>query len=158
MNARSSRPLAGEQRKLAAILAADVVGYSRLMKRDESATHLQFGYMLPINDKFDVFISGGPSFFHISQELVTDVTFIEEGPPYTNITVLPAIEKVKDGATGYNFGVDGTYFVYTTEKYRLGVGGFLRFTGASADLNFNGQTIETDLGGAQFAIGGRLRF
>ena len=31
-------PLAREQRKLAAILAADVVGYSRLMGRDGSGT------------------------------------------------------------------------------------------------------------------------
>ena len=31
-------PLVREQRKLAAILAADVVGYSRLMGRDESGT------------------------------------------------------------------------------------------------------------------------
>jgi len=30
--------LAGEQRRLAAIVAADVVGYSRLMGRDESGT------------------------------------------------------------------------------------------------------------------------
>jgi adenylate cyclase len=30
--------VAREQRKLAAILAADVVGYSRLMGRDESGT------------------------------------------------------------------------------------------------------------------------
>jgi class 3 adenylate cyclase len=33
---RGEIPLAREQRKLAAILAADVVGYSRLMRRDES--------------------------------------------------------------------------------------------------------------------------
>jgi class 3 adenylate cyclase len=31
-------PVARERRKLAAILAADVVGYSRLMGRDESGT------------------------------------------------------------------------------------------------------------------------
>src|SRR5262245_25211238 len=31
-------PVAREQRKLAAIVAADVVGYSRLMGRDESGT------------------------------------------------------------------------------------------------------------------------
>jgi hypothetical protein len=31
-------PLAREQRKLAAIVAADVVGYSRLMGRDESGS------------------------------------------------------------------------------------------------------------------------
>ena len=38
MNARGSCPLAREQRKLAAILAADVVGYSRLMRCNESGT------------------------------------------------------------------------------------------------------------------------
>ncbi|MEK7994411.1 MAG: hypothetical protein AAB403_11465, partial [Planctomycetota bacterium] len=34
----SEVPLAREQRRLAAILTADVVGYSRLMGRDESGT------------------------------------------------------------------------------------------------------------------------
>ena len=34
--------MAREQRKLAAILAADVVGYSRLMGRDESGTLARF--------------------------------------------------------------------------------------------------------------------
>ena len=32
------RPVVREQRKLTAVLAADVVGYSRLMERDESGT------------------------------------------------------------------------------------------------------------------------
>jgi class 3 adenylate cyclase len=35
---RGAVPVAREQRKLAAIVAADVVGYSRLMGRDESGT------------------------------------------------------------------------------------------------------------------------
>jgi len=35
---RGTAPVAREQRKLAAVLAADVVGYSRLMGRDESGT------------------------------------------------------------------------------------------------------------------------
>ena len=35
---RGAVPVAREQRKLAAILAADVVGYSRLMGHDESGT------------------------------------------------------------------------------------------------------------------------
>ena len=34
-------PLAREQRKLAAIMAADVVGYARLMGRDEAGTLLR---------------------------------------------------------------------------------------------------------------------
>ena len=126
--------------------------------RDERATHLMFGYMLPINEKIDVLVYAGPSFYHVSQEMVTNVTFTEVGPPFTNINVLPAIEKAGKNATGYNFGVDGTYFVYTKDRYRVGVGGFLRFSGASADLSFSGGTVETDLGGTQFGFGGRVRF
>jgi hypothetical protein len=127
-------------------------------KRDEHATHLMFGYMVPVGEKLDVLIFGGPSWFRVSQEMVTDVRFTEQGPPYTNITVLPAVETVKKSATGYNFGVDGTYFVYSTDLVRVGVGGFLRFTGATADLPFSGGTVETHLGGTQFGFGARIRF
>jgi hypothetical protein len=126
--------------------------------RDEHATHLQVGYMVPINEKFDVYVFGGPSFFHVSQELVTDLTFTEQGPPFTTITVLPAITKVEESAVGWNLGVDGTYFIRTTDRYRVGVGGMLRFTGATADLTFNDRSVETSLGGVQLAFGGRLRF
>ena len=33
--------------------------------------HLQFGYMLPLNDKLDVHVYAGPSFFHLSQDVVS---------------------------------------------------------------------------------------
>jgi len=127
-------------------------------QRDEHATHLMFGYMLPLGDKYDVLVYAGPSFYHVSQEMVTNVTFTEVGPPYTNINVLPAIETVKKSATGYNFGIDGSYFLYRTDKFRIGAGAFLRFTGASADLPFAGGTVKTDLGGTQFGFGARVRF
>jgi hypothetical protein len=127
-------------------------------ERDEHATHLQIGWMVPINDKFDVFIYGGPSFYQVTQELVTDIDFAEQGPPFTSVTVLPRVERQKDNATGYNFGVDGTYFVYSADQWRLGVGGFLRFTGATARFNAGGTEVETDAGGVQFAFGARVRF
>jgi hypothetical protein len=126
--------------------------------RDEHATHLQIGWMVPINDKIDVFISGGPSFYQVTQELVTNIAFTEQGPPFTNVTVLPQISRQKDNATGYNFGVDGTYFVYTADQWRFGVGGFLRFTGATARFSIGGTEVETDAGGVQFGFGGRVRF
>ena len=43
--------MAREQRKLAAILAADVVGYSRLMGRDESGTWRYAIPMCPLSHK-----------------------------------------------------------------------------------------------------------
>ena len=127
-------------------------------ERDEHATHLQIGWMVPVNDKLDVFIYGGPSFYQVTQEMVTNISFTEQGPPYTNVTVLANVQRQKENATGYNFGVDGTYFAYTADQWRLGVGGFLRFTGATAKFNVGGTTFETDAGGVQFGFGARLRF
>jgi len=126
--------------------------------RDEHATHLQIGWMAPLSDKFDVFIYGGPSFYNVSQEMVTDLGFIENGPPYTSITLQPNIQRLKTNTVGYNLGADATYFLYTRDRFRLGLGGFLRFTGATAEFDVNGNTIETDAGGVQFAVGARLRF
>jgi hypothetical protein len=126
--------------------------------RDEHATHLQIGWMAPLSDKFDLFIYGGPSFFNVTQELVTDLGLVENGPPYTTITLQPRIERLKSNSVGYNLGVDSTYFLYTAERFRLGLGGFLRFTGATAEFDIDGNTIETDAGGVQFAVGARLRF
>lgn len=126
--------------------------------RDEHATHLQFGWMVPVSDKFDVFISGGPSFYNVSQEFITSLSFVEQGPPFTNVTVLPGISRLKDNAVGYNFGVDASYFLFASDRMRLGVGGFLRFTGATAAFTVDGSTFETDAGGVQFAVGARFRF
>ena len=127
--------------------------------RDEHATHLMFGWMFPLKDNLDVFLYAGPSFYHVSQEVVSDLAIAEEGPPYTTIVVQPTIEVRKKGSTGYNLGADATYIVYTRESLRLGVGGFMRFTGASADLQINDSTsVETDMGGFQIGIGARVRF
>jgi hypothetical protein len=126
--------------------------------RDEHATHLQIGWMAPLGDSFDVFIYGGPSFYRVTQDMVTGLTLTEQGPPYTSVTVVPQVERLKENAVGYNFGVDGTYFLYTTDSVRLGVGGFLRFTGATATFDVGGDTFDTDAGGVQFAVGARLRF
>ena len=118
-----------------------------------------FGWMFPLKDNLDVFLYAGPSFYHVSQEVVSDLAIAEEGPPYTTIVVQPTIELRKKNSTGYNLGADATYIVYTRESLRLGVGGFMRFTGASADLQINDTTsVETDMGGFQIGIGARVRF
>lgn len=126
--------------------------------RDEYATHLQVGYMVPFNDKLDMYVYGGPSFFRVSQEVVDDVTVAEQGAPFTNVVVQPSFAVRKKSATGYNVGVDLSYMFYSTDTVRLGLGAFARMTGAKADITVGESTVETDLGGFQFGIGARFRF
>lgn len=126
--------------------------------RDESATHIQIGWMIPVNDKLDVFVYVGPSFYRLSQDVVSDLALAEQGSPFTSVVVQPTIEERKDSGVGYNLGADATYILYTRDRLRLGLGGFMRFTGAGADLQVSDSTVETDLGGFQIGFGARVRF
>jgi hypothetical protein len=127
-------------------------------ERTEYATHLQFGWMLPVNDNLDVFVYAGPSFYRVSQDVVVDVAVGEQAFPFSNVVVNPVLGLAKRNATGYNIGTDVAYMLYTTDTVRIGVGGFLRVTGAQADLRAGDSTIEADLGGIQYGIGLRFRF
>jgi hypothetical protein len=127
--------------------------------RTESATHLQFGWMLPVNDRFDVFVHVGPSFYRLTQEVVSDLAIAEQGPPYSSVVVSPTFAVRKESAVGYNLGADATYIFYTNDQVRLGIGGFMRFTGATADVELgNGVTVESGMGGFQAGVGARVRF
>ena len=124
------------------------------LDRKESAVHLQFGWVVPINEKFDVLVYGGPSFFRIEQESLTAV-----GPPNgQDVTVSFTQVTRKKSETGYNVGADATYILWQNDSVRLGGGGFVRFTQASTEIDMLGTPQPTDMGGMQFGFGARLRF
>lgn len=129
------------------------------LDRKESAVHLNFGWVLPFSDKFDVLVYGGPSFFRLNQESVTDVTVGETGGNFTTVVAQPSITEIKRSVTGYNVGADATYILWSNDSVRIGAGGFVRFTQASTDVDMLGGTTQpTDVGGMQFGFGGRIRF
>src|SRR4051794_8648170 len=51
----------------------------------ESALHLQAAYWTQLTPRLDLIVSGGPSFFRIEQDFVSDVAF-SETDPYTTAT------------------------------------------------------------------------
>lgn len=128
------------------------------LERTEKAYHLQFGYMIPVNDKLDVHVSIGPSRFTLSQDVVSDVTITEQGVPFTTVGVTPTITERKDTAFGYNIGADVTYMLYERDEVRVGAGLFMRYSGASAEILMLSNTISSDVGGLQAGFGARVRF
>lgn len=132
-----------------------VTGQATGLKHSDTAIHLQAVYRQPITTKFDVAISFGPSIFMVDQDLVKGLTVAEQGDPTTGV-VLTGIEKekVSDTTVGINIGADGTYMF----NPRLGAGGFLRWAGASAELEGSAGTVKLDVGGFQIGAGLRLRF
>ena len=129
------------------------------LDRKESATHLVIGWMVPIGTKFDVMVFGGPSFFRVNQDTVSEVIISEPGGDFSTVSAAPQITERAKSVTGYHVGVDGTYILWTNDSIRLGAGGFVRFTQASTEIEMlSGSGVSTDLGGIQFGFGGRIRF
>jgi hypothetical protein len=128
------------------------------LKRKEQATHVVLGWVMPFGAKFDVMVSGGPSFFRLEQDAVSNVKIAESGGAFTTIVVDPTITTRRKSQTGYNAAVDATYIVWSNDSIRIGAGGFVRFTQASTEVEMLKSSQPTDVGGIQFGFGGRIRF
>ncbi len=128
------------------------------LRRKEQATHLQFGWVIPIGSRLDVLVSAGPSFFRLYQDVVSDITVTERGGAFTEVDVAPTIVARKRSVVGYHAGADVTYIVWQNDSVRLGAGGFVRYAGATADVRLLVSDVETKVGGIQVGFGARIRF
>lgn len=128
------------------------------LDRKEQATHLQIGWVVPVGSKFDVIVSGGPSFFRLEQEVVSDVSVGEQGGNFATVVARETLATRKKSQTGYNVGADASYMVWQNDSIRVGAGGFVRFTKADASIDMLNSAQSTEIGGVQFGFGARLRF
>lgn len=128
------------------------------LERAERAVHLQFGYMWPVNEKLDVHVYAGPSFFRVTQNAVTSVTIDEQPFPHDAVNVQPVASRRSDSPVGGHFGTDVSYKLYTWNRIKIGAGGFLRYAGASSNVRVLDTDVDSDVGGFQGGIGIRLRY
>jgi hypothetical protein len=121
----------------------------------ENQVHLSALWRAPITTKFDVGVFAGPTIFSVAQDLVSGIQ-VAEGPSFASVTVTDiTVTEAKKTSVGFNLGVDGTYMITP----RFGAGVLLRFTHGSVDLpNGPAATVKLDVGGFQYAVGGRVRF
>ncbi len=122
----------------------------------EQATHVYAAWVVPINDKLDVAILGGPSFFNLTHGIVAGVSIREvSGPPWPQVGVNGVTSgEFKKNGIGMHVGADVSYMVTPN----FGLGGFLRFADGSIDVPSEGGDRPLNVGGIQTGGGGRLRF
>jgi hypothetical protein len=125
-----------------AIVNVDLGG----LDHKETGVHVFATYWMPISEKMDVTVSIGPSFIHVTQDVVSSITVPE---PTQNIVY--TLDNESGTAVGVNVGVDGNYML--TRNY--GVGVFIRYAGGSADLP---HAPDLKVGGFQVGGGARIRF
>jgi Outer membrane protein beta-barrel domain len=114
--------------------------------RTDNSVYVVAVWFLPISAKTDVAISIGPSFTHVSQDLIANMDI-----PAGTQTATPIIQRQSGTAAGVNVGLDATYLF--TKRYGAGV--FIRYNGGHVDLD---SASDVKAGGVQIGIGGRLRF
>jgi Outer membrane protein beta-barrel domain len=125
------------------------------LQREELALHAQARYVWPVTPRFRVAGFGGPSFFKVSQDVVTNFTYTESYP-YDEATFQSAVTApTKKYGIGYNAGGDATYFI----TRRIGAGFSVTYTHATVKVpTAGGRRVEVDAGGVIAGGGVRLRF
>jgi hypothetical protein len=121
----------------------------------ESGYHFQALWMLPITDKFDIVISGGPSLFSLKQGAVTSPQITEVGSPYSSVNMTVSQTTTTGNQIGFNVGADMTFRFANN----VGVGAMIRYAAATVSLTSDGgDTSDVKVGGFQFGGGLRIRF
>jgi hypothetical protein len=156
ISVRVPHPLVFGQSREASATAPD-------LEHTERVVHVHFVWMLPLTSKFQLMFMGGPSFFTVRQNLATvrAPQDVRDEAPFTSVTITNVtVTDVKDSPVGVNVGVDGTYEIARIAGLGIGVGGFVRYVGASVDFPMlTGTTRKKVLaGGHQWGIGLRVRF
>jgi len=157
ISVRVPHPVVFGQSRTATVEAVD-------LEHSENVVHLQFMWRIPFRDKFELTAMAGPSFFTVRQTVATvrAPQDLRDVAPFTTVTINTiSLTDVKDSPVGVNVGVDGAYWIRTIKGVGIGVGAFVRYSGASLDLEIPaGITRDTELktGGPQGGIGLRLRY
>ena len=132
-----------------------ISGASPPLTRRESAVHLQALVVVPVTRSFTVTGFGGPTFFNVEQQLVTDVNFTH-AYPYDTATFSSAVTSPQSAdSVGFNFGADVAYYF----TGNVGVGWLTRYSRGIVELpSASGETFDIEAGGLHTAVGLRLRF
>ena len=117
--------------------------------------HLQALWVIPASRSIHITLSGGPTFFAVTQELVTGVNY-DHAYPY-DVATLSGTDKQGHSLSTTGFNVGGDVAFYFSEW--IGVGGTVRLSRGSAVLTSpDGGTVTIDTGALQTSGGLRIRF
>src|SRR5262245_3196461 len=132
-----------------------LTGTATSLERSEFAADIQVAYLYQ-SRRYDVVISGGPTIFHVSQDLVSNATYTD-AYPHDTVTFTSATTVKGEGTkTGFNIGADVGYKLSRS----VGVGGLVRFSRATLSVPLTGSAsdVSVDAGGLQVAGGVRFYF
>ena len=132
-----------------------VSGTATGLARTETGVHVQAQWVIPVGRSVDVTLFGGPTWFYVAQDLVTDITF-DQAYPFDAASFGSANAGERSAsAIGAHAGADVAYYF----SERIGIGGMIRFSRGSMELDSrDGDTLQINTGGVHTSGGLRIRF
>jgi hypothetical protein len=132
-----------------------VVGLAPDLKRQEIAAHLDASWTFAIGRATRLAVFGGPSYFNVTQGIVTDIA-VTEAFPYDEVSFEGATTvETKQSRAGFNVGFDLSRLI----SRRFGVGMAGRYSRATFEFPIVPEQVATiEAGGVQIGAGVRLKF
>jgi len=132
-------------------VSGDLAGLSH----SESGAHVDLAYAIQRRGRPEIQIFGGPSYFSVTQTLVTDFTYTDSYPYDTARFESATTTEATGGAWGFNVGGEVTW--------RLGrsllVGGVVRYSLANLALSPSaGNDVDMHAGGIDLGAAVRVAF
>jgi hypothetical protein len=121
----------------------------------EDALHVDVVVLAAVSPAFELAVFAGPTWFHTSQDLVTNVSYTESYPFDTATFSSATLVRATSSKAGVNAGADLTWFF----SEHVGVGGLVRFSRATTAYSAGEDRSATArIGGTQAAVGLRVSF
>jgi hypothetical protein len=125
------------------------------LERSDVALHLAAQWRMPVSERLQVSLFGGPTYFRVNQDMVSNVE-TNETFPYDEVQYVGATATREHASNiGFNAGTDVSLFFTRT----LGVGGLVRFSQGTVHMPTPGSgTTSVKVGGLQAGAGIRVKF
>lgn len=124
------------------------------LDREDVTVHIHGMWLLPLTERFQVALFGGPTWFRVTQETVKSIE-IDDSFPFDSVTLTKAeLEKSKGSHWGYNAGFDASVFF----SAHVGVHGIVRYAQGTITISPGGHETSFDIGGLQLGAGLRFRY
>ena len=82
-------------------------GSRRGLRHRERGYHVYGQFRVPLSTTMLLTLSGGPSYFDASQELIAELETSERGFPFDEVDIVSTgVERVSGTAWGYNIGLE----------------------------------------------------
>lgn len=121
----------------------------------QTAIHIPVIWTLPSYGPTKILLFAGPTFFRVSQTLVTDLSLDDEYPHDTVAVASAVTDKRTGSVVGFHAGADASYFFTSL----VGVGGGVRFSRGTLTFDNDPNAVTRAVAGSlHFAAGIRLRF